>query len=391
MPAQPDEPPERVQRLLSEFAKQPGVTPQHTANLTGAIAHTPELIRNIEAAGKSGDLWSLRVLPGGRHEGGLYDPGMRRILLPLRELRKRAQRIAFVVGHEVQHAHNRLPTALAVREFREHCVATTRVNGDQTSNIATLLAAHRLDEATANLAGWNSVISHMRQEHPDLKLREVFEALGPRADSFVRVLKGRPRVRDGLRIEPDLTFQATSANIEAMAQNYFDQAPTETRIGAMGTSDYKHHYAAAAISIAAQIHRQIRPDSPMKINFAELGLSRQILEENGIDLGSRRTQPYLDIGTDPPTPGTFHNTITTHEYQPVAPATASRPTDRTTEHRTEATRLAGASFARPPAAAMGASGPACPPRSPVNLDPAMLARAKPPGRGSPIRPNERGR
>ncbi|MBB4130089.1 hypothetical protein GGR61_002929 [Xanthomonas arboricola] len=59
----------------------------------------------------------------------------------------------------------------------------------------------------------------------------------------------------------------------------------------------------------------------MILDMQRLGLKEEILERNGIDLGSNtRSMPYLDSSTQPPTPGLFQHSKTTHLH--VSPITA---------------------------------------------------------------------
>lgn len=65
----------------------------------------------------------------------------------------------------------------------------------------------------------------------------------------------------------------------------------------------------------------------MAINMGSIGLRQNLMELNGINLGSNTSpQPYLDTGTTPPTPGNFDHTQNgPHDHQHVSPVGPALP------------------------------------------------------------------
>ncbi|MDC8747717.1 hypothetical protein NY751_16895 [Xanthomonas campestris] len=112
-----------------------------------------------------------------------------------------------------------------------------------------------------------------------------------------------------------------------MGVNYFDKSAKDTRIGHAGQSDYVNHYGPWVVGTAAIYERHYNkskpgePEQPMILDMQRLGFKEEILEHNGVDLGSdTRPMPYLDSSTQPPTPGLFQHSKDTHLH--VSPISA---------------------------------------------------------------------
>ena len=221
---------------------------------------------------------------------------------------------------------------------------------DYTQGLSAMLEAHRRDEASANLAGWNAFADHLHAREPAATLRDIASGLGPRASDFVTAgrRRNRPSVRAGLQISADLTFELTSSNIEAMGRYYVDKKPRVAMLGPNGDSDYANHYASNLISFVAQRHRRFNPRrpglpaQPMIINLANLGLDHRLLEQNGIELHDPAPVPYLDQSTEPPSAGEFRDTKTTQ----LKPSIVYRLPYKDVQE-VHAISLARAGFARP--------------------------------------------
>ncbi len=244
---------------------------------------------------------------------------------------------AFVLGHELQHAFNRLDVAKADKAFRNHVLAKAKdqspVN-DYTPDIDARLAASRRDEAQAEIAGWNALVGQVRAASPNATIGDVYKKNMPRMSDFIDESSGSPSthtLKPNLTLNADMSLSDTPANIEAMGQNYFNKAPGKARIGYRGTSDYVNYYAAAAISYAAQVdstyakpHKGVEPR--MIVDMNRLGLSEKLLEENGLFIGrgNPTPKPYLDSSQTPHARRTFDHTHQSHTHAPVAPSDGSR-------------------------------------------------------------------
>jgi hypothetical protein len=307
------------------------------ANLRGALANSPILVDQINAAVATGDLRGFSLLAPGTNAGGQYEPTSRTMELPASVLTTPAggrfdpAELTFVMGHEIQHAINRPVEEAATNTFVATASAIAQSPGpvhDYTAAIDARLRSHRDDEASAHVAGFNATVSMVRSTNPNPTLEDIYRAHPGRMDDFIAVTPGTPNayaLRPGLSLDADMTMPANAANIAAMGQHFYGDPASVTRIGPNGDSDYQNYYAASWIGYAAQVERAYAPThaaagrSPQfTLDMAALGVSEAQLERNGLDLGGAgNTQIYHDSGTRPPTQGTFHHTTGTHQHVPI--------------------------------------------------------------------------
>ncbi|WP_238148507.1 XVIPCD domain-containing protein [Xanthomonas campestris] len=270
------------------------------------------------------------------HAGGTYDPRDQEIHLPLAALvndangkHAAAGDLTFVLGHEIQHSLYSPTAALAREQFKTEAIKIARSTHDYTAAGEKVLASNRADEATAEIAGWNAIVSAAKSRNPNPTLEDVYLFADGRARDFV-TRSGYPSVytlKANLTFNSDLTLSPTAANVEAMGVNYFDKSVKDTRIGHAGQSDYVNHYGPWVVGTAAIYERHYNkskpgePEQPMILDMQRLGFKEEILEHNGVDLGSdTRPMPYLDSSTQPPTPGLFQHSKDTHLH--VSPISA---------------------------------------------------------------------
>ncbi len=93
-------------------------------------------------------------------------------------------------------------------------------------------------------------------------------------------------------------------------------------------ADYTNYYGTWAVETAIAYERAYQPahaangiQPQMAINMSSLGLRQNLMEYNGIDLGSNTNpQPYLDTSTTPPTQARFDHTQNgPNDHQHVSP------------------------------------------------------------------------
>lgn len=328
------------------------VTPVMVANLQAAINSSPVL------AGQIGKLVTTvdPTDPGHRLlenfsplvdtvAGGTYSGSRKAMSLPLNDLSAAtpgsygATDMVFVLGHEVQHGFNHADAVAAVRLFASRASQIARSNTpahDYTQTISQAISAGRNDEASAQLAGWNALLSRERTTNPAAGLREMLNLGNNRILDFVALdAQGNLMPRPGLAFDQDHMLPQTPVNISAEAGYYFDKFPVGTPgkarqdtvgLGYRGDSDYPNVYGASLVSTVINIERHFAhkvdgKPAEIHIDMAAVRLSEPLLEHNGIDIriDPGVNQPYYDSGQSPPAlhhfdntvdrskPGTFHN------------------------------------------------------------------------------------
>lgn len=306
-------------------------------NFRNALANSPTLVDQINAAVASGDLRGFALLAPNTHAGGQFNPATRTMELPATILTTPAggtfnpSELTFVTGHEIQHAINR-PTQDAATQTFVNDVRTvaqgTGATHDYTAAVSARLQANRNDEATAHIAGYNALVGMVRSTNANPTLEDIYRAHPGRMNDFIAVTPGTPNtyaLRPGLTVNADMTMTADAANTRAMGQHYYGQPATSARIGPNGDSDYQNYYGAAWVGYAAQMERAYAPthaaagrNPQFALDMAALGVNEVQLERNGLNLGGAgNTQAYTNTGTTPPTQGTFHHTAGTNQHVPI--------------------------------------------------------------------------
>ena len=323
----------QAQAIIGTFASRAGVKQDHARNLQAVIASSPALIDQINAAVAQGHLQRIMPLTN-PHAGGQYNGVHKEMRLPLKILatppsgqRFNAGELAFVLGHELQHGFNHAATLQAYQDFTKEAAQAATSDHDYTDEIGKLISTNRRDEAAAEIAGWNAVVSMIATTKQNPTLQDVFNAQPGRMSDFIDRSRTPPyaySLKPNLALNQDLTMSPTPSNVEAMGRNYFDKKARalggRVGLGHHGNSDYTNYYATWPIGMAARLERQHNPRPSMLLDLSKLGLSEQLLEENGIDLGNgQQPMAYLDTGTTPPRAGLFQHTITSHRHSsPVA-------------------------------------------------------------------------
>ena len=325
------------QALIAAFGNHPGVTPDQIENLLTVLRDSPVLTDRFNEAVAQRSL--RQILPlANPHAGADYEEQTKAIRIPLAKLIAPSQAstvgafhaadLTFVLGHELQHAFNGEAKNGEEEGFRADATRLARsdlVPHDYTALVGRRIDADRRNEASAEIAGWNAVVSSLRNVDASPTLKDIYEAAPGRMLDFIDRSQSFPftyTLKPNLTRNADLTLSPTPANVEAMGHNYFDKAPGKTRLGHHGNSDYANYYGAHAIGVVASIERQHNPPQrgiaePIVVDLARLRLSEQLMEENGIDLGrNAQRMPYRDLAS-PSTLRHFDHTAGTHAHVPI--------------------------------------------------------------------------
>ena len=325
--------------IITAFGNDPSVGSARAGTLRNVILASPALTAEFNNSVTAGHVQSITPLTN-PNAGGEYDAANHTVSLPVTMFDQPAHgrydtgEPTFVLGHELQHSFNSATVDQAYATF-DHDVGVIATSAsrdhDYTAPIGQLIEANRRDEAGAEIAGWNAIVSAARQQGGGATptVRDIYERSPGRMDDFIDVDRTHVpptySMKPNLQVNPDMTMTASQHNLNGMGQNFFDKARPHGGLGHNGNSDYPNYYGAYAIGLAAQYERLNNPPQPgvapsqMSVNLASLHLSRQTMEGNGIDLGGAQPMPFQDKSTTPPTAQQFHHTATTHVYVPIPP------------------------------------------------------------------------
>jgi len=329
-------------------------------NLRAVIQGSPVLLDQMNAAAVQGHLAHFALLPGDVHAGATYHPERRTISLKAADLNDTTPQarhtLTFLLGHETQHAVNRVSTAQALGQFAKEATETVSIGAgkahDYTPAMQKMLAVNRLDEASSHIAGWNALVSHTRQIEPKATLENVVETnVGYVRRHFVDTRfdgsKSKTSVKAGIRLNNDLSITPDARNVEALGRHYFDMSPGDARLGPKGKSDYTNYCAAGLVSTACQ-NELVNPGfaGRLTLDMKGLKLDHALLADNGITLGTAPGPGVRCAYRDAGAPGVDHHF------------------DHTTTGRSAPINRSPDIEALPPAQ----SGPAMLPERPVRLD-----------------------
>lgn len=189
----------QAQAIVDEFGRQPGVAPEHVTNLQGVLAASPVLLDQFNDAVAKQRVLSLKPL-NDPNAGGTFTPDQNSIRLPLSRLSNGpggklldSGDMTFVLGHELQHAMYS-PTAAASRKaFETAAVQIAKTTHDYSDAADKVLSSNRVDEASAEIAGWNATVSRVKQAKPDASLEDIFREAPGRMHDFIDRTGGMPQ------------------------------------------------------------------------------------------------------------------------------------------------------------------------------------------------------
>jgi hypothetical protein len=209
-------------------------------NLQSTINGSPALAQEIKKAvtphgpGQEAPLQHFVPLSG-TVAGGTYDGNTKTMSLPPTSLSTPFNSVdmTFVLGHEVQHAFNHAAMTAASQSFNNESWQIAQSNSlahDYTGAIGNLTQASREDEASAQIAGWNALLSRQQQITPSVGLDNMLATENSRVGDFIELnrISNSAQPRAGLTFNPDATLSPTPANIAAAGQYYFDKPPKGT-------------------------------------------------------------------------------------------------------------------------------------------------------------------
>lgn len=212
-----------LQSMLTQFANEPGVTIDASANLLATVNGSPVLIDQLNAAIAAGHLQKFALLPPNVSAGGTYDGNNKVMNLPLASMSSdsngnfssgKLADLTFVVGHEVQHGFNHQAKNQAYIDFNndaKQIAQSPALQHDYTAPIATLINANRTDEAKAEIAGWNTLVSSIQQTNPNPSLTDIYIANPGRIRDFIDIQPTNAAGNIAYTLKPGFTLNSDQA------------------------------------------------------------------------------------------------------------------------------------------------------------------------------------
>lgn len=324
-------------------------------HLQQTISESPVLAKELRAAvvaEPAPHLKNFAFLDPSFGAGGTYDGDAKTMNLPAARLLPKGpgnqlgfnpDSLTFVIAHEVQHGFNHHGKREAYkafdREVRDIARDKDPVN-DYTAPMAKLIQAGREDEARAEIAGWNAVLSRMQNTGRVEKLDDMLNSKASQVRDFIeRDANRNVAPVGGLSFNADFSLEPSAANIAAMGRNYFDKMPANTpgvpesktsSLGPHKEADYPNYYGRNAIERAITIDRKhahavggVEPQ--MHIDMGRLRLDERLVERLGLDIDPRpqERQAYYDTSQSPPVLRHFDHTKTGHNLNQHVPIDAA--------------------------------------------------------------------
>lgn len=270
-------------------------------------------------------------MPPESNMGGGFYPGSKEIALPLYSLEnsfpEAQNEVIFVLAHEIQHSFNHKEMEQARQKFLTDIDKQAKVKDvrDYTDELNSYIRATRWDEASAEIAGFNALVSKGKLQATPLTLDNLYNMVPGRIKDFIDRNKSEHTytytLKPGLTLEPDMTLSAdkNKPNLEIVAQSYYDKGREVTRLASYCEPtgcqpndyvDYTNYYATWMVGRVIDAERRHNPDSkePLVLDMQKLKLTEEMLEENGLFIEDRKPMPYKDIGQNPPFVGRFDHT-----------------------------------------------------------------------------------
>lgn len=318
------------------------VAAKRAENLRELLACSPELKEQMQSAFEQGFIEKIEYLPIGAHAGGTFSKERKSVRLrvdaldPL-EYKEKDPELVFTLGHEVRHALNTPLKDDAIGKTMAEAEKIAKKPGpthDYTRIVAKYIQDYRVEEASANIAGFNALVSKLRNDNPQSTptLPQIYRALPGRAADFIdrsgEAPKFEYRIKQGLTLDKSMMMPHSHDNLAAMGRYYFDKPPTEVRLGSFGKQDYRHYYGDQVLSRIGEIEKSARrpgeagssiSEAPtITINLKQLVLQKSLLTSNlnfvdtsptkithareptASDAEATGKKPRLDAPKDPP-------------------------------------------------------------------------------------------
>lgn len=311
--------PADVQRVLDGMTRSTAEAAARARDIEDAVRSSPYLQQRMSQAITAGHLKHISADPsGGQRLGAFNDERDTVLLSPTlfagQSRQARLDGITDVLGHEVMHGviSERREDKNETIYTRAYQLSASNGHGsgviDATPLVASFIERSRIDEAAAEIEGWNSVRSRIEQElGREPTVSEVARRVQA-TNGCVVERNGALTLAPGFKLDGSMiVLDKNRQSLEAMGQCYFDGSmdPAAAR-----EREPAHRYAGAALSYVLQAEAAIRkhgyPPNEIHVDFKRIGLDADQVERAGVYLapGARKPMDIVDI-SNPDQPRTL--------------------------------------------------------------------------------------
>lgn len=290
---------QKLDDMLADFQRRTTTDNEQPGKIfSDLIADTPELRASLSRAVEQGELRKFAAEPDPRFNGSFnHEDGTLRLSIellnkadpngPEDDRVSNANHVRFTTGHEVDHALSADVARRLAEQFKQRAAAIADGPSphDYTAAVIEYNNGRREREASAEIAGFNTVVAHVKRLDPNATLADLYVADGGLSNYIDENDSTTPpgySVTPGLHLRPDLQLDADKSR-DAMAKVFYDENP--------GYPARNIDWAFGEIYRQEAIAQTAHPGRP----FPEIRINVQ-------ELGAKVPLPLDFTDTSPPSP-----------------------------------------------------------------------------------------
>lgn len=241
----------RLETMLEAYERPDGtgIAEERFTYLRHAIESSPRLRRDLLEAIEAGTLerFDTQGIPGAVAS---YNPMTHTMSVPNPD-HGHPMELVFTLGHETRHALNAIDVRHIEQTFLPAVDAISRSAErphDYTEPMRAAIEDSRLNEARAEIGGFNAVVSAMRQSGMAVEAEDIARTMPWASKHFLSGAAGDAERLSwrGLTREADGSLAFSPGNVDAMRTHYADQLPAS--LGPNGLLDYRHNAILNALN-----------------------------------------------------------------------------------------------------------------------------------------------
>ena len=288
-----------AQQLIRRFQAN-HLNQEQYKNFRSMMAASPKLIDDFNLAAKLGIIKELTPVTGS-NAGGSYSPDDNSLSIPLSRFdnanfgMKEMFNQIFIMAHETRHAFNNLPNNSEYKKAKDAFLAAAQRETDKpypirdnNAPLSEYIAFFRKDEAQAQVAGANAVISAMLNFNVTPDAANFQKYLPNKTAGFFIDANRKPPVFKSGYYQPNSTNPYLDEEdprvLETAAQNYYDLPPAGMGFEFCPSTGTKSDYVNAqityplsmSVSYDLQAKEQIpsRQGDPFKLNMQDFAVKK---------------------------------------------------------------------------------------------------------------------